>query len=69
MQLKSKREKPITGAPAAEVKISLFVMDLIKEQIFSPLHLPQIKTIQLIYAVVKKQAINRSAMAATTNKT
>jgi hypothetical protein len=69
MQLKSKQEKPITGAPAAEVKISHFVMDLIKEQIFSPLHLPRKKTIQFIYAAVKNQAINHSVMAATTNKT
>ena len=68
MKLKSKQAKAITGVPVVEAKISLIVMDLIKEQIFSPLHLLQKKPTRFIYAVVKKQAINRSVMAATINK-
>ena len=68
MLLKSKQEKPIIGAPAVEVKISLIAMVLIKEQIFCLLHLQQKKPTRFIYVAVKKQAINHSVMAATISK-
>jgi len=38
MALKLKRVKHITGVPVAGVKGSLFVMALIKAQLFSQLH-------------------------------
>jgi hypothetical protein len=69
MLLKSKQEKPITGAPAVEVRISLIAMALIKEQIFCLLHLLQKKPTRFFYAAVKKQAINHSVMAVTISKT
>jgi hypothetical protein len=66
--LKSNQVKPITGAPVAEVKISLIVMALIKAVIFSPLPLLQKKPIQLISAAVKKPVTSHSVTAATADK-
>ncbi len=63
MLLKSKQKKPITGAPVAEVKTSLSVTARIREQIFSPLHLLQKKSIRFIYAVAKNPGVHHSVMA------
>jgi hypothetical protein len=68
MLSKSKQKKPITGAPVAEVKISLSVTARIRVQIFSPLHLLQKKPIQFIYAAAKKPETHHSVMAAIINK-
>ena len=68
MQLKSKQENPITGVPVVKVKTNLIAMVHTRAQIFSQLHLLLKKLKWFICVVVKKQAINRSVMAATISK-
>ena len=51
---KLKKEKIITGAHVAEVRINHFVMDHIKELILNRLHLKQKKQKRCIYVDVKK---------------
>jgi hypothetical protein len=64
-----KKENLTTGVLAGAVKISLFVMALIKEQILSLLNLLQKKPTQFIYADVKKQRANHFVMELIANNT
>ncbi len=68
MQLKSKQEKPITGAPVVEVKISLIVTARTRKQNFNQRLLPLKKLKRFIYAAAKKPEALHSAMAAIINK-